>query len=116
MTDRMRASDDQRFSAPVVALEEQLRGWLATIHHATERRRQIEAYDRLAGLFEFFADWEIARFDATAADVFDHLRRQKIRVGTMDLRIAAIVLASNALLLSADLTDFTRVPGLKVEN
>ncbi len=34
----------------------------------------------------------------------------------MDLRIAAIALTNNALLLSADLDDFERVPGLKVEN
>jgi len=37
-------------------------------------------------------------------------------LGTMDLRIAAMALAWDALLLSADLTDFQRVPGLKVEN
>jgi len=116
LTNRMRGSDDQQFAVPIVALEEQLRGWLATIHRATDRRRQVEAYDRLAALFEFFADWEIARFDARAADEFDELQRQRVRIGTMDLRIAAMALARQALLLSADLTDFQRVPGLKVEN
>ncbi len=36
LANRMRASDDQRFAVPVVALEEQLRGWLAVIHRAME--------------------------------------------------------------------------------
>jgi tRNA(fMet)-specific endonuclease VapC len=34
----------------------------------------------------------------------------------MDMKIAAIALASDAVLLSANLRDFRQVPGLKVEN
>jgi tRNA(fMet)-specific endonuclease VapC len=34
----------------------------------------------------------------------------------MDLKIAAIVLSRNALLLSKDLADFGQVPGLQVED
>jgi len=34
----------------------------------------------------------------------------------MDLKIAAIVLARNATLLTRNLADFRKVPGLKVEN
>ena len=40
----------------------------------------------------------------------------KIRIGTMDLRIAAITFAHDALLLSKNLTDFRKVPGLHVED
>jgi tRNA(fMet)-specific endonuclease VapC len=116
LVNRMQSSEDQRFALPIVALEEQLRGWLAVIHQATEGRQQVEAYHRLAGLFEFFADWEIIRFDNAASGVFDGLRRQKVRVGTMALRLAAIALVQDALLVTADLDDFRRVPRLKVEN
>jgi tRNA(fMet)-specific endonuclease VapC len=34
----------------------------------------------------------------------------------MDLKIAAIVLTHNALLISRNLKDFRKVPGLKVED
>ena len=51
-----------------------------------------------------------------SADRFNDLRKQKIRVGTQDLKIAAIALTQDALLLSANLRDFRRVPGLRVEN
>ena len=41
---------------------------------------------------------------------------QRVRIGTMDLKIAAIVLAHDATLLSRNLSDFRKVPGLKVED
>jgi len=44
------------------------------------------------------------------------LRRAKVRIGTMDLKIASIALVHDALLLSANLRDFRQVPGLEVEN
>ena len=37
-----------------------------------------------------------------------------IRIGTMDLKIAAIVLAHDATLLTKNLSDFRKVPGSKV--
>jgi tRNA(fMet)-specific endonuclease VapC len=51
-----------------------------------------------------------------AADRFAELRRQKIRIGSQDLKIAAIAITRDALLLSANLRDFQKVPGLRVEN
>ena len=51
-----------------------------------------------------------------AADLFVELRRQKVRVGSQDLKIAAIAMAEDALLLSANQRDFQKVPGLRVEN
>ena len=37
-------------------------------------------------------------------------------IGTIDLKIAAIVLANDATLLRRNLSDFRKVPGLKVED
>ena len=56
------------------------------------------------------------RFGRIAADRFEQLRRQKIRIGTQDLKIAAVALKMDALLLTANLRDFRQVPGLRVEN
>lgn len=38
------------------------------------------------------------------------------RVGAMDLKIASICLAHDCLLLSRNLVDFAKVPGLRVGN
>ena len=78
--------------------------------------RQVRAYRELADLFRFFAEFEIVVFDESAGNRFEELRAAKLRLGTMDLKIAAIVLSKDALLLTANRTDFDRVPGLRVEN
>jgi tRNA(fMet)-specific endonuclease VapC len=44
------------------------------------------------------------------------MQRQRIRVGSQDLKIASIALVNDALLLTANLRDFRQVPGLRVEN
>ena len=64
----------------------------------------------------FFRKWDILPLDSAAADAFEQIRSQKIRIGSQDLKIAAIALTRDALLLSANLRDFRRVPGLRVES
>jgi tRNA(fMet)-specific endonuclease VapC len=100
----------------IVCLEEQLRGWLAAIRRKHDVDQQVPVYDQLGRLWDYFRDWQILRFDAQAAELFKRLRRQNIRIGSQDLKIAAIALAHDALLLSANLRDFRQVPGLRVEN
>ena len=55
-------------------------------------------------------------FDVRAAAHFDELKGQRIRVGTQDLKIAAIALANDATVLTRNTQDFSRVPGLKFED
>ena len=52
----------------------------------------------------------------TNADRYAALRRAKVRIGPMDLKIASIALEHGGTVLSQNLTDFGKVPGLKVEN
>lgn len=51
-----------------------------------------------------------------AAVQFKALRKERVRIGTQDLKIASIALTNDALLLSANLRDFEQVRGLQVEN
>jgi tRNA(fMet)-specific endonuclease VapC len=62
------------------------------------------------------SDWDIVLFDEAAADRFASLRRQRIRIGTMDLKIASMALVHDALLLTGNSRDFSQVPGLRHEN
>src|SRR5438093_746210 len=100
----------------IVTIEEQMRGWRAAVAKERAARRQVTAYRELANLFDFFAAFFLAPFDEQAADQFDLLRPAKRRLGTMDLKIAAIALVNQALLLSANCRDFEQIPGLRVEN
>jgi tRNA(fMet)-specific endonuclease VapC len=76
----------------------------------------LPAHDRLVRLFDVLSDWELVRFDQPAADQFVRLRRQRIRVGTMDLKIASIALVNDALLLTANTSDYAQVPKLRFED
>jgi tRNA(fMet)-specific endonuclease VapC len=113
---RLQSAEDQRRAIPVVTLEEQVRGWLAEINRWRDVHKQVPAYERLEKIVEFFSDWEIVPFDDRAADELERLRRQRIRIGSQDLKIASIALTRSALLLSANLRDFSRVSNLRVEN
>lgn len=100
----------------VITLEEQMRGWLARLHAMPGVDQQVAYYERLLGLVAFFAAWTILPFDALAAARFTQLRQQRLRIGTLDLKIAAMALQHHALLLSSNLRDFRQVPGLQVED
>ena len=117
MIDRLNAvSASEVIGVAIVTVEERMRGWLAVIAKEKSALRQVVGYRELALLFEFYEQFEIVPFDEAAARRFDDLRRKKLRIGSRDLKIAATALVNDALLLSANLTDFERVPGLRVEN
>ncbi len=100
----------------IVTVEERMRGWLAVIAKEKTALRQVAGYRELVRLFEFYQEFEVVPFDEAAARQFDDLRGRRLRLGAMDLKIAATALVHGALLLSANRRDFERVPGLRVEN
>jgi len=110
------ASPDQDLVTSVVTFEEQMRGWLAFIHRFADVSQQVYPYERLAALVQFFCPWTLLPFDDPAAILFKHLRAQKIRIGTMDLKIASIALVRDLLVLSGNLRDFQQVPKVRVED
>ena len=107
---------EEPLAIPIVAVEEQCKGWLARLNRTRNIHDQINSYERLAELFDFLAEWDIISLNEAAADLYAQLRRQKIRIGSQDLKIAAIAITRNALLLSANLRDFQKAPGLRVES
>jgi tRNA(fMet)-specific endonuclease VapC len=113
---RMAKSIDQQFGTTIVSVEEQWRGWFAVIARYKDIRRHVKAYEELVELHRFLSGWTIVPFDDRAADNFELLRASAVRIGSMDLKIACIALVHGALLLSANLQDFQKVPALRVEN
>jgi tRNA(fMet)-specific endonuclease VapC len=103
-------------SITVVTCEEQLRGWLAEIKRHTKPRGQIGAYARLIRTVESLARWPVLSLDEESATAFEALEKKRIRIGTNDLKIAAIALAHEATLLTRNSGDFAKVPGLRFEN
>lgn len=100
----------------IICYEEQMRGWLAAINKLPAGDRQVVPYDALAEFLAFYRGWDLLRFDQLAAKEFERPRAERVRIGTMDLKIAAIVVRHGATLLSANLQDFRQVPGLSVQD
>lgn len=100
----------------IISYEEQMRGWMAYIARAKSVDQEVEAYRRLRRHLDNYRQVPILDFGENSAARFLSLRRARIRIGTMDLKIAAIVLSQGATLLSRNLVDFARVPRLSVED
>ena len=111
-----RLPHEETVAVTIVTVEEQMRGWLACLAKERTTQRQVAPYRELARLFEFYSQFTIIPFDDRAAIQFDALRSATIRIGTMDLKIASIAMVNQCVLLSANLRDFVKVPGLRVEN
>jgi len=113
---RLLAAAPALIGTTIVNVEEQMRGWLAAIAKERTLLRQITAYRELTALFDFFAKLHIVSLSADAVDLFDGFRKSSIRIGTMDLKMACIARANNALFLTSNRRDFGKVPGLRFEN
>lgn len=100
----------------IVAAGESLQGWLALIRSRKNGLDQLHPYGRLLSCILTLNKFTILPFDREAALKFHELQKQLPRTGTVDLKIAAICLAHDAVLLTRNLVDFNRVPELRVEN
>jgi tRNA(fMet)-specific endonuclease VapC len=100
----------------IISVSEQLSGLLALIKSVRTDVALIENYGRLAQKVEDLREFVVLPWSADSAAVFQRLRRTKLRIGTLDLRIASIAIANDATLLSWNLGDFEKVPGLRVED
>jgi tRNA(fMet)-specific endonuclease VapC len=100
----------------IVNFQEQILGWTLYLNRAKTPAAVVKAYDQLSKIESYYRDFELAPFDARAQDLFDSLRRQRIRIPTLDLRIACIAIVNDATLLTRNLRDFRQVPGLHFED
>jgi tRNA(fMet)-specific endonuclease VapC len=104
------------FSITIITVDEGFRGWMAEIARARSSEARISNYGSLQTFTRTLSHWSILPWTADSERVLAFISATKPRIGTMDLRIAAIMLANDATLLSRNLRDFRRLPGLKVEN
>jgi len=108
--------EEDMIAVTVVTFGEDLSGWLPACRRARNGQMRARAYARLQQGLDFYREMICLLFDDVAAVIFDQLRAQKIRVGTNDLAIAAIVLFVNGILITRNTADFQKVPGLVLED
>jgi tRNA(fMet)-specific endonuclease VapC len=113
---RLAAHPQTAYYWPIISFHEQVLGWNAYISRARDAAGVIRGYEMFQRVLADFNAAQVLPFDAAASAVFDNLRAQRVRVATMDLRIAATALSRGFTLLTRNVKDFGRVPGLNVED
>ena len=78
-------------------------------------------YEKTIKVYRSFLDvFEVVPFDQASAREYGHLRssleKEGKAIGANDMLIAATVLANGGILVTNNVNEFARVPGLKTEN
>ncbi len=113
----LRRYPSEQLATTVITVYEQLRGWFSGFKDAKDSDSIVRISAKLLRALHFFCKINVLPFDALAAAKFDELTPQlRRKVGTMDSRIAAIVLTVEGVLVTRNRRDFSHVPGLAIED
>ena len=113
---RVLTTPHQELATTVITFEEQLRGRLERVRRTRNDAEVVRAYHNLLATSLYFRTITIIGFDEQAQTIFRRLRVQGIRLGTQDLRIAAIALDRGATLVTRNVRDFATIPSLHIED
>ena len=112
---RVNSTDALALAVTTITVEEQLRGWFNEIRRSSGSRL-VRAYMQMRAALDYFHNVQLLDYDDAAHERFIQLRKQKVRIGTQDLRIAAIVLSVNGILVTRNQRDFSQVPELTIDD
>ncbi len=101
----------------VLSFHEQVIGIHSELNKARKPTDLPRWYRRMSELFDLYARSNLLSFDDAAAGTLEILRKTpKLRLDPIDLRIAAIALSRNLTVVTRNVSDFGKVPNLKVED
>ena len=113
---RLQQVEPTAVATTVITMYEQLRGRLAAINRKQNDESLQLAFQRLQITHRYFCQVQVVPFTETTSARYAQLVQQNIRIGTQDLRIAALALAHTAVLVTSNRRDFDKVPGLVIED
>jgi tRNA(fMet)-specific endonuclease VapC len=86
---RIAGRESTELCVSIVAIEEMLRGWYTQIRRANTDEQLERAYGALQQAVQIASQLPILAFDHAVIQRLAELRKQKLRIGTNDLKIAA---------------------------
>lgn len=116
LTLRMSQHPMSAFALSIISFHEQVIGAHSFINRAENNADLARGYKLLPEILNGFAQAPVLPFDARSIVIFDEMRSQKVRVATMDLRIAAIAISNNLVLLTRNTGDFSKISNLIIED
>jgi tRNA(fMet)-specific endonuclease VapC len=99
-----------------VNVEEALGGWYTRARNAKTKADLATASQRLAEAAMLIGRFPVYPLTEPAIDQYAQLVRLKLNIGKNDLRIAAIAMELGAVVVTNNVRDFGRVPGLVTED
>jgi tRNA(fMet)-specific endonuclease VapC len=100
----------------VITVQEVWDGWAAVIARAKTADQVAAAYSRLTDTLNELKNWPVISFSAGAVVRYAALKKQKLNVGSNDLKIAAIASETGAIVVTHNGRDFSRIPGVTIED
>lgn len=104
----------------IVTVQEIFNGWVVKINDRTESANLVNLYTKLWTTQEYFKGVRILNFDAAAYTCHQSLLRENQQLNKKrlqkDLRIAAIALRANAVMVTRNQKDFSQIPDLVLED
>ncbi|MBD2483466.1 type II toxin-antitoxin system VapC family toxin [Planktothrix sp. FACHB-1365] len=104
----------------VVTVQEIFNGWVCKINNTSESKDLVRLYTKLSITLDFFKAVSILNFDETASKIYEKLIHENRELNKKklqkDLRIAAITLSVNGIMVTANKKDFSLIPGLVIED
>jgi tRNA(fMet)-specific endonuclease VapC len=113
---RMGQYSSRDFAFSIVSFHEQVIGAHTFINRSSNTTNLLRGYTLLQEIIKVFSVAPVLGFDPKAAKIFEELKAQRVSVATMDLRIAAIALSHNLILLTRNTKDFSKVSNLIIED
>jgi tRNA(fMet)-specific endonuclease VapC len=104
------------FAFSVINLHEQTLGANNYVKRARTSAEIIRGYMIFSEILQSYMAATVLPFDVRATAAYTSLQSANTRVATMDLRLASIALSNNLILLTRNTKDFSKVPGLVIEN
>ncbi|WP_243458550.1 type II toxin-antitoxin system VapC family toxin [Nostoc sp. UIC 10630] len=107
-------------SITIVTVQEIFNGWVVKINDRTESANLVNLYTKLWTTQEYFKGVRILNFDTAAYTCHQGLLRENQQLNKKrlqkDLRIAAIALSTNAVMVTRNQKDFSQIPNLVLED
>ncbi|MEO1561227.1 MAG: type II toxin-antitoxin system VapC family toxin, partial [Cyanobacteria bacterium J06632_19] len=104
----------------IITVQEIFNGWVVKINDRAESRNLVNLYTKLWITQEYFKGVTILNFDTAAYNCYESLLKENKQLNKKrlqkDLRIAAIALSKNAVMVTRNQKDFSQVPGLALED
>lgn len=116
VAERVRATPKTDLAVTIITIEEQISGWYRKLRQAKSVQEVAAAYGRLTETIRFLSRVPILTYDESSIDRARQLQSLRLNVRKLDVSIAAIALEHGAIVVTRNLRDFGRIPGLPCED